>query len=236
MHDALGKRMKENYEHRTRTFLPRRTYTMIRLDGKAFHTFTKGMERPFDKMFADTMDYTAQKLCENVQGAVFAYVQSDEISILLTDFKKNSTDAWFDGNIQKITSVSASIATAHFNSISGVDAVAYFDSRVWTVPDPTEVENTFIWRQQDAVRNSISMTAQSLYSHKELEGKGVNVMQDMCIEKGVNWNDKPARFKRGGLIVKTVNESGRSKWEIQPAFDFLKVRDVLTNLIPKYDE
>jgi len=235
MHDELGKRMKENYEMRTRMFLPRRTYTMIRLDGKAFHTFTKEFNRPYDEHFSACMDYTALKLCENIQGAKFAYVQSDEISILLTDFNKIGTDAWFDGNVQKITSVSASIATAHFNHCTEVDNLAYFDSRVWTVPDPIEVENTFIWRQQDAVRNSIQMTGQSLYSQNELHGKGVNQIQDMCFEKGTNWNDQPTRFKRGGFISKVEGENGRTYWQIKPAFDFLKDREMLTNLIPTYN-
>ena len=111
MKDDLGTRMKTQYEQRTRTWLPRRTYTIIRLDGKAFHTFTRGMERPYDERFMNAMDYTAMHLCLDIQGAVMAYVQSDEISILLTDFDKITTDAWFDGQVQKIVSVSASMAS-----------------------------------------------------------------------------------------------------------------------------
>jgi len=117
MRDDLGKRMKTQYELRTRTWLPRRTYTIIRLDGKAFHTFTRGMERPYDERFMNAMDYTAMHLCLEIQGAQMAYVQSDEISILLTDFDKITTDAWFDGQVQKMVSVSASMATAKFNNI-----------------------------------------------------------------------------------------------------------------------
>lgn len=115
MKDALGDRMKSQYEERTRIKLPRRTPTIIRIDGKAFHTYTKGLERPFDQRFVDDMDQTAIYLCENIQGAKCAYVQSDEISILLTDYDKIGTDAWFDGNIQKMASVSASMATSMFN-------------------------------------------------------------------------------------------------------------------------
>src|SRR5579871_2024133 len=104
--DPLGERIKENYENRTRMSVPRRTYTIIRLDGKAFHTYTKGFARPFDQLLMNVMDRTAAKLCESIQGAKLAYVQSDEISILLTDFETEQTDAWYDGNIQKIASIS----------------------------------------------------------------------------------------------------------------------------------
>ena len=115
MTDSLGDRMKEFYEKRAQTFLPRRAYTMIRVDGKAFHTFTRGLDVPFDHDFMADMNKTAMALCDEIQGAQFAYVQSDEISVLLTDFKKFGTDAWFDGNVQKMVSISASIATAEFN-------------------------------------------------------------------------------------------------------------------------
>ncbi|MCI5055784.1 MAG: tRNA(His) guanylyltransferase Thg1 family protein [Flavobacteriales bacterium] len=240
MTDSLGKRMKEQYENRSRYFLPRRTYTIIRLDGKAFHSFTKGMERPYDQKLIDTMDYTSRKLCEEIQGSVFAYTQSDEISILLTDFEKAGTAAYFDGNIQKIASISASIATYYFNDFFGKveDKKAFFDSRVFTIPDPVEVENYFIWRQQDAVRNSIIMAAQSLFSHKELKGKNSNDMQEMCFSKGLNWNDMPDGFKRGRLSVKVKylkNEVERSKWDTVPAIWFTKERQKFIDLIPQME-
>lgn len=205
--DSLGDRMKENYENRTRYSLPRRTYTIIRLDGKAFHTFTKSFSRPYDARISTWMDATAFALCHQIQGVKFAYTQSDEISLVLTDFEGNQTQAWFDGNIQKITSISAAIATAAFNSAiisSGqeVGGYALFDSRVFTIPDSTEVANYFIWRQQDAVRNSIQMLAQSLYSHKELQGKNSSELQELTFQKGKNWNDVSVRNKRGGFIIK----------------------------------
>ena len=105
--DELGNRIKENYENRTRIYLPRRTYTVIRIDGKSFGTYAKGLTRPFDQGLIEDMDETACYLCKNIQGAKFGFVQSDEISILLTDFDTFTTDAWFDGNIQKIVSVAA---------------------------------------------------------------------------------------------------------------------------------
>jgi tRNA(His) guanylyltransferase len=235
MKDDLGTRMKEQYEMRTRTFLPRRTYTIIRLDGKAFHTFTRGMERPYDQRFMNAMDYTAMHLCIDIQGCVMGYVQSDEISLLLTDFDKITTNAWFDGQVQKMVSVSASMATAFFNEYINHDVPrtehkrAFFDARVFTIPDHVEVENYFIWRQKDAVRNSLAMHAQSLYSHKELHGKSQADMHDMIHAKGENWNNLPDGFKRGRTIA-VGPMSG--KWE-NDAPDFLKDRYILSGLIPK---
>jgi tRNA(His) 5'-end guanylyltransferase len=248
MKDALGTRMKEQYESRTKYFLPRRTYTLIRLDGKAFHTFTKGFERPYDKFLMDAMDYTTKMLCENVQGCKVGYVQSDEISLLLTDFDKITTSAYFDNNIQKIASITASMATAFFNEYMRDNGItkklAFFDSRVFSISDPIEVENYFVWRQTDAVRNSISMTAQSLYSHKELNGKSTSEMQDMCMEKGVNWNDQPTGFKRGRMCVKEQYEIGnaeipgtlRTRWVVDGAIWITKDRERFSELVPRMNQ
>jgi tRNA(His) 5'-end guanylyltransferase len=258
--DQLGKRMKEQYEMRTRTYLPRRTYTIIRLDGKAFHTFTRGLDKPFDEDLVWLMQSTTEYLCKNIQGCKFGYTQSDEISLLLTDFTSITTDAWFDGQIQKMVSVSASMATMWFNArMNGIidrhrgrkfmgndgdPKVALFDSRVFTIPDPIEVENYFIWRQKDAVRNSVSMLAQSLYSHKELHGKSQSDMQDMIIDKGENWNNLPDGFKRGRTVCyNVVSENWDAKpgnilktgWKITTP-DFLKNRDFFRALIPKINE
>ncbi len=212
--EAIGQRMKEDYESRTQTHLMRRTYTIIRLDGKAFHTYTKGFERPYDVNLMRIMDETAIKLCESIQGAKLAYVQSDEISILLTDFESPQTNMWFDGNVQKMTSISAAIATAHFNIgmyldediLAPMSKVAYFDSRVFQLPYAKETFNYFVWRQQDATRNSIQMGAQTLYSHKELNKKNTSELQEMMFQKGINWNDYPVGFKRGRLILKEKEE------------------------------
>jgi len=224
--DSLGTRMKENYENRTRFMLPRRAYTIIRLDGKAFHTYTKGLKRPFDVGLMDDMDATAAFLCKNIMGAKFAYVQSDEISILITDFEEENTQSWFDSNIQKMVSVSASMATAKFNQLrmaratwegndvpSNLDQediekfkLAMFDARVFQVPQKIEVINYFVWRQQDATRNSISSVAQSLYSQKELFKVNTNDMQELIFQKGINWNNYTPREKRGGIIRQFENE------------------------------
>jgi tRNA(His) guanylyltransferase len=234
MKDALGDRMKSYYENRTRFFLPRRTFTIIRCDGKAFHTYTKGLIKPFDDKLINDMDETAAYLCKNIQGAKFAFVQSDEISILLTDFDNLQTDPWFDGNIQKMTSISASLATAKFNELRP-GKLAIFDSRVFTIPQKVEVENYFIQRQQDTTRNSIQAVAQSLFSHKELEHKNSSQLQEMCFQKGVNWDSFQPKYKRGRIIIKqeyTRGDAIRTKWvSIEPPI-FTQYRGFLSNLIP----
>lgn len=259
MKDTIGDRMKENYENRTRISLPRRTYTIIRIDGKAFHTYTKGMIRPFDSGLIGDMDSTAAYLCKNIMGAKFAYVQSDEISILITDFEDIGTQSWFDSNLQKMCSVAASLATAKFNQLrmsrkcwegNDIDGyldqkdlenfkLAMFDARVFQIPQRVEVSNYFIWRQQDATRNSISSVAQSLYSSKELNKKSTNDMQEMIFQKGINWNDYSFREKRGGIISKVENvvinngsEVRRNKWELVETPIFTQDQDFLRNLIP----
>lgn len=202
--DALGDRMKERYENRARYLLPRRTNTILRLDGKAFHTYTRGLDRPYDQQLMDDMADTAEFLCQEIAGARFAYTQSDEISVLLTDFAAPKTEAWFDGNLQKMVSVSASLATAKFNQLRP-GKLAFFDSRAFTIADSVEVGNYFVWRQQDATRNSISMAAQARFSHKQLHGKSSNQMQEMLwSEHGVNWNDYDPRFKRGTVLASEV--------------------------------
>lgn len=258
MFDKIGDRFKENYENRTRISLPRRTYSVIRLDGRSFHSFTKKCDRPFDTDLMSLMDYTSMKLCEGIQGVKLAYVQSDEISLLLTDFDEISTCAWFDGNIQKITSISASMATANFNKEllktlsscelssqmrnmekfldkDGEPYTALFDSRVFTIADSNEVENYFIWRQLDASRNSVQMAAQALYSHKELHGKNTSELQDLIFEKGINWNDYPSRCKRGTVILKELYDKDgvtRSRWVAVDTPIFTKDRYLLRSLIP----
>ncbi len=235
--DNLSIRQKKFYEERSRTYLPRRTYTIIRLDGRSFKNYTKGLKKPFDVGLIEDMDETAKYLCANIQGAKLAFVQSDEITIVLTDFDSITTDAWFDGEVQKMTSISASMTTEKFNQlrimrffnekpINEYDGLmiskiisdfkmAQFDSRAFTIPFKDEVLNNLQWRQQDTVRNSISSVAQSLYSAKELNGKNQNDMQELCYQKGINWNDLPVKQKRGRLIVKQefdVNGAKRNKW------------------------
>lgn len=237
MKDSLGDRIKRQYEDRTRYFLPRRTFTIVRVDGKAFHTLTEGLDKPWDRGFVMAMNEVAASLVNGCQGACFAYTQSDETSVLLQDFKTIRTDAWFDGNIQKICSVAVSIATASFNDQFKAryeGEYALFDARVFTIPDPVEVENYFIWRQQDAVRNSIQSLAQSMFPHKELEGLSCDQLQEkMHREKQVNWSKQEEWFKRGRV---TTPGDNRYPMYRTPMFTSVEGRDLLQQLIPKRED
>lgn len=205
---TLGDRMK-GYEATSQSKLLRRTPVIIRLDGKAFHTWTKQLpnfdaslrEGPFSDVMHWAMTYTTQSLLNNIQNAVFAYTQSDEISILLNDWKKLETDQWFDAKVQKMASVSASMATGYFNQAVTNEnynfSLALFDARVFNIPRE-EVTNYFIWRQQDATRNSIQMLGRFYFSHNQMNNKNVSQVQDMLMaEHNVNWNDLETWKKRG---------------------------------------
>jgi tRNA(His) 5'-end guanylyltransferase len=228
-------------------------YTIIRIDGIAFHTYTKGLAKPFDKELIEDMNNTSIYLCENIMGAKMGFVQSDEISIILTDFDALETQPWFDGTIQKIVSVVASMATARFNqlrmnrilnkqhdTIAASAAIikmklAEFDARVFQVPTRGEVINYLIWRQQDAIRNSISSVAQNLYSHKELNKVNTNKMQELIFQKGINWNNYSPREKHGGVIRKIHNiDSLRSNW-VEDIYspEFLNNFEYYNNIIPE---
>lgn len=228
--DSLEKRMK-SYEAIPKNFLTRHIPVIIRLDGKAFHTFTRGMKKPFDNILMQTMQETMKYLCENIQGCVFGYTQSDEITLVLKDYEKISTDAWFGYNVQKMTSISASMATLAFNKffeencnivwdnyyeawnhaeeenkynemLYGKINKAMFDSRVFSIPKD-EVCNCLIWRQQDATRNSIEAVGQANFSQKELQKKNLNQIQEMLFSQAnINWNDFPTECKRGSCCYK----------------------------------
>ena len=206
---SLGDRMK-TYEAVTRAVLPRRTYTVVRVDGRAFHSVLRLSEKPFDVSVMAAMNAVAQALCGEMSGAVFAYTQSDEASVLLTDFGAPGTQPWFGGVTQKVASIAASVATVAFNQHYGVecnDAAATFDARVFTIPDPVEVANYFLWRQRDCVRNSISMAAQAHFSHNRLHRVNTDQMQELLWqEKGVNWSDYPDGCKRGRATVRRSGE------------------------------
>ena len=224
--DALGTRMKENYENVAKSKLVRRMPVAIRIDGKAFHTFTKGFNKPFDKVLMRAMQRTTEYLCKNIQGCVFGYTQSDEISLILVDYKKLNSSAWFDYQVQKMCSVAASMATMAFNKYfreevgswrsecpldseefkkisdyyNAIYNGALFDARCFNIPKE-EVGNLIYWRQLDAVRNSINMVAQSVFSHKSLQGLSCNDMLNKLLEeKGINWNDLPTEYQHGTAL------------------------------------
>jgi tRNA(His) 5'-end guanylyltransferase len=220
--------MKENFENRTRFLLPRRTYTIIRVDGRAFHTWTRGLSKPYDKEMMLCMDAAAATLCHEIAGAKFAFTQSDEISILVTDFDNEASQSWFDGNIQKTVSVAASIASTAFNlkvmefngyaqnldpdreSVLGRKKrpTAVFDARTYTIPDYIEVENYFVWRQGDARRNSVTLLASNYASAKQLHGRSEADRQEIIHAAGDNWAKHPVRFKHGAV----TRRSGAEQW------------------------
>jgi tRNA(His) 5'-end guanylyltransferase len=266
----LNKRMKQ-YEGCYKTIITPRSYVIIRLDGKNFSKFTKNMEKPFDKDFTKAMHETAMALCDYF-NAKFAYTQSDEISLLITEIGGSNESQPELGNVlQKLCSLTASVATAKFNNILLQQTMAkepaysdmyeviiqeqnlaYFDSRVFVVPNEDEVFNHMVWRQQDASRNSISMAAHTILGHKATMNKSGAEKQEMMFQKGVNWNDYDTIFKRGAIVYKerymkevdnptdmdgnsepTVISVPRNRWAVAHETPiFTKNRDFLMNLIP----
>lgn len=211
---SLGERMKR-YEDVTRLYLMRRNPVIIRLDGKSFHSFTRGFRKPFDEILVKAMQQTMQVLCESIEGCVIGYTQSDEISLVLCDYRKLDSEAWFGNNVLKLCSVSASIATAAFNrafrelteGMGGVYAKridkAHFDARAFSIPKE-EVNNYLVWRQRDAVRNSIQATAQAHFSQKQLVGVSCEqAMEKLLSEKSMDWNSMPLHLQRGSCCIKT---------------------------------
>ena len=266
VNDELGKRMKEYYENIPKIKLMRRTPVIIRIDGKAFHTFTRGFKKPFDEILIKSMQETTNYLCENIQGCVLGYTQSDEISLLLVDYKNLNSSAWFDYEVQKICSISASMATMAFNKSftknaeefmtdcassyemerlyskgteeyklcevyqKAIKKGAMFDARCFNIPKE-EVTNYFYWRQLDATRNSIQMVGQANFSHKELQNKSSNDIQNMLLtEKDINWNSIPIYQKRGSACIKYIESvdypdgttTERSRWKIDNAIPIFK--------------
>lgn len=213
MTDSLGDRMK-GYEGASRHVLPAKMPVIVRVDGRAFHTYAHGAQQPFDRGMMDAMNKVALALCKEMSNAVFAYVQSDEISVLLIDYKNPETQAWFGGAISKMVSIAAATAAVKMTLESTewhpkcLDRMmAYgpqpcaFDARAFVLPKE-EVCNYFIWRQQDWVRNSLQMLSRSLYSHHELEGKDQSAMHEMCFKKGANWAKLDTDLRRGRGIIK----------------------------------
>lgn len=230
LNDELGTRMKQYYENIPKTKLMRRCPVAIRIDGKAFHTFTRGFEKPFDEVLGKTMRETMKYLCENIQGCVLGYTQSDEITLILIDYKNLNSSAWFDYEVQKMCSIAASMATMAFNyffrkivsetfNCNDWDVLPYwgealdgdefgsfktamFDARCFNIPKE-EVANLIYWRQLDATRNSIQMVGQAYFSHKELQNKSNFDIQNMLMGKyNINWNDFPPHLKRGSCCIK----------------------------------
>lgn len=210
----IDDRMKR-YEAATRYQLTPRSPVVIRLDGKAFHTLTKDARRPYDTSIRDAMVYGAKMLLSEIP-ARFAYQQSDEVSLLLVDYNKFESQQWFDGIIQKMASVSASIMGVEFTTALGGVKHGYFDARVFEIPE-RDIENHFVWRQQDAMRNAVSMAAQAYFSSKELHGKHTGEMLEMLSVKGIKFDEMPAWFRFGTIVTRDRSPEG-VKAEAAPVF------------------
>jgi tRNA(His) guanylyltransferase len=219
---SLGDRMK-GYESVPSIKLMRRNPVIMRLDGKAFHTYTNRAvfkdEGAFSTVLRTIFREATQATIKQIQGARLAYMQSDEVSILITDWKNLNTDAWFKYGAQKMVSVASSIFTYYFNESAlrhlhngipgSVVVPALFDARVFGMPFE-EVNNYFVWRQQDATRNSIQMLGRSHFSHKQMDRKSTIEVKDMLINHAdTNWNDIPTEFKRGSCVASGYNENDR---------------------------
>lgn len=217
MLDSLGDRMKQNYENPARFYLTRRMPVVVRVDGRAFHTFTRNFPKPFSCKFADAMVLAAMAIADDMQGFKLGYVQSDEASFVLTDYDDLQTQPWFGNNKSKIESISSSIMTAAFARcmrLVGVTDLATFDARAFNIPE-SEVTNYFLWRAQDWSRNSLSMYAQAHFSHSELHGKNSVDMHEMLHSIGRNWTfDLMDDEKNGTFLLR----DGSTNTEVQPTF------------------
>lgn len=194
---------------------------IARLDGRAFHTFTRGLSRPYDAGMSKVMIETAKHLVYEDRPLV-GYTQSDEITLIWYERVDSMSETMFGGRYQKLTSVLAGMASAKFVSLlpehlpGKVGTLPHFDCRVWQVPSLREALNVLVWREDDATKNSLSMAAQALYSDKQLHGKNSSEKQEMLFQKGINWNDYPTFFKRGTYlrrknITRVLSEEERMK-------------------------
>lgn len=237
------------YRNITNYKLDNKSYVIITLDGKNFSSYTKKLKKPFDEGLVEDMDNVSKFLCQNIEGAKFAYTQSDEINIFVADYEREETQAWFGYRLNKVLPLVASMATAYFNQLrmKRYDndtniKLAYFDAKAWTVPTRNDVFAWFLYRQIDCIRNSISMVAQSKYSHGELHKKSTDDMKEMLIRDfDLDWDGLENRLKFGAFIYKEEKilfsekygkECVRNKFNIFPGENLIEDGDWLREMIP----
>lgn len=226
-------------EARYRTFLPEKSFAVIRVDGKGFSKYTRRLRRPFDAKFTADMQATAKYMCENIDGAQFAYTQSDEISVVISDLGNANTQAWFAGQVQKIVSTSAALATAKFNRLRPEENnLALFDGRTHHLDGADGVLEYVRWRQADAMKNSVGMLAAHHFSHKALTGVSVRERKAMLAEKGVYWDDLDQAVKQGTFVRRVPTEEPATYWHTKlHEFRTLEVqRNVWTPVAAPYFE
>lgn len=196
---GIGDRIKR-YEYVSKTTLLPRSFVVLRVDGRAFHTFTRRMHKPFDYKLIESMVTAGEKVAKEINGFRLGYHQSDEFSFAMTDTESYETQMWFDGEVQKLCSITASLFTLHFNHAMG-GTFAAFDCRAFNVPCD-DVANVFVWRQKDWERNSLQMVARSKFSQKQLHNKKNPEIHEMLHEKGLNWANLADDVKNGTFITK----------------------------------
>lgn len=202
MKDTFGNRIKR-YEHVYNQAMTPRSVVIIRVDGKAFHTFTEGCDKPFDQKIINAMVSATIESSSQMMGFKLAYTQSDEATFMLTDFDTLQTQGWFNYEINKIVSITASMFTAYFNKAYG-STNALFDARAFVVP-VDDWQNVFIWRQKDWERNSIQMLARANFTHQELEGVKTPEIHEMLHKIGINWANMSEQHKNGTFVGKNGN-------------------------------
>ncbi len=236
--NQIGDRLKE-YENSWKTVLPKRFPYVVRVDGQAFHSYTRGLQKPFDPLLITAMNHCAVELCKMISGSLIAYVQSDEISILVYPYRSRTSEPWVGNSLNKIVSLTSGRASALMTESSkyvfGKTKPATFDSRVFILP-VFEVNSYFVWRQQDWIRNSVSTFARSYFSDKDLFGlNGQEIKEKLIAEKQQDWDKLPSHQKYGRIIHKreiTRNNAIRNEWHVvddSTLFQHNKLPEVLLN-------
>ncbi len=214
----LGDRIK-GYEKTFAHTAVKRSPLMIRVDGRAFHTFTRSCLKPFDGNLMTHMVMAAVHVADDMQGFKAAYVQSDEVTFLLTDYDNLETQGWFDYKLSKVVSISAALMTAHFNHQYKPEKPQVFDGRAFTLPKG-EVINAFLWRAKDWERNSLQMYARAFFSHKELHKKNKEEIHEMLHQIGKNWTtDLSDIEKNGTFLIREPEQEIKIRADILPNYE-----------------
>lgn len=213
---SLGDRIKR-YENVYRATATPRMPLMVRVDGRAFHTFTRGLSKPFDPGLMSAMVSAAVEVAKDMQGFKAAYIQSDEATFCITDYDSLETSGWFDYNTSKIVSISAALMTANFNRFFYSDHLAVFDSRAFSIPKE-DVVNAFLWRAMDWKRNSIQMYARAFFSHKQMHGKAQSDIHEMLHGIGKNWATDLSDQEKNGTFIMAGENGLNQRFDILPSF------------------